>query len=68
MAAFIPQVPTSQLVNKIGTKVQRLYIYIYMCVCVCVCVCVYEFTMRLTGVYCDLIYCFEKVVYILFTS
>jgi len=30
MAAFKPDVLTSKLVDKIGTKVQRLYLYIYI--------------------------------------
>jgi len=49
MAAFKPEVHLAKLVDKIGTKVQLLYIYvynIYVCVCLCACVracvCVYE--------------------------
>jgi len=30
MAAFKPEEPISKLVDKIGTKVQRLYIYTFL--------------------------------------
>jgi len=48
MAAFKREVPISKRVDKIGTKVQRLYIYKYMFTR-------FNYPMGLTGVYYDLI-------------
>jgi len=46
IAAFKPEVYISKLVEKIGTKVQRLYKYVFTR---------FSYPMGLTGVYCDLI-------------